>query len=333
MFNAQCKGNEFMDILDEARKVLAIEAKAIEGVRERLDDRFVKAVDMISGCTGRVIVTGMGKSGLVGNKIAATLASTGTPSFYMHPAEASHGDLGMVTPEDIIIALSNSGETSEVVALIPFIKRFKIKLVSMTGNNSSTLAEASDVALDAAVNEEACPMGLVPTASTTVTLALGDALAVALLIKKGFEREDFAKFHPSGALGKKLLTRVSDLMHGGDAIPSVREDTNVADSIIEISSKRLGFTIVFKEDGLLAGVLTDGDIRRGIEKHGQEFFALKAGEAMSLDPKLIKPEELATVALSIMQDHSITSLVVIDNNGGTPVGVIHIHDILKEGIV
>ena len=231
-------------IIEEARKVLGIEAAAIEGVSRRLDSRFASAVELLSCCTGRIIVTGMGKSGLVGKKIAATLASTGTPAFYIHPGEASHGDLGMVTPSDAVLALSNSGETAELVALIPFIKRFKIKMISMTGNMSSTLARTSDIALDVAVDEEACPMGIVPTASTTATLALGDALAVSLLIRKGFRQEDFAQFHPSGALGKKLLTRVSDLMHAGDEMPIVYEDTTVADAIIEISGKRLGFTVV-----------------------------------------------------------------------------------------
>jgi arabinose-5-phosphate isomerase len=320
------------DIVAEARKVLGIESAAIEGVSRRLDRRFAEAVDLLSCCTGRVIVTGMGKSGLVGKKIAATLASTGTPAFHMHPGEASHGDLGMVTPSDVVLALSNSGETDELVALIPFIKRFKIKLISMTGNMSSTLALASDIALDVAVSEEACPMGLVPTASTTAALALGDALTVSLLIKKGFRQEDFARFHPSGALGKKLLIRVSDLMHKGDGMPVVREDTAMADAVVEMSTKRLGLTLVLDSGGGLSGVLTDGDLRRGIQKSGQEFFNLRAGEAMSKGPKSIAPDELAVTALSVMEEHSITSLVVMDTEGGRPVGAIHIHDILREGI-
>jgi arabinose-5-phosphate isomerase len=320
------------DIIEEARKVLGIEASAIEGVSRRLDRRFSEAVELLNCCAGRVIVTGMGKSGLVGKKIAATLASTGTPAFYMHPGEASHGDLGMVMPSDVVLALSNSGETAELVALIPFIKRFKIKVISMTGNMSSTLAAASDIALDVAVSEEACPMGLVPTASTTATLALGDALAVSLLVKKGFRQEDFARFHPSGTLGKKLLTRVCDLMHKEEGIPVVREDTSMADAVVEMSSRRLGLTLVLDGSGGLSGVLTDGDLRRGIQRSGQGFFTLKAGEAMSRGPKLIAPEELAATALSIMEEHSITSLVVMESGGNIPLGVIHIHDILKEGI-
>ena len=319
-------------IIEEARKVLAIEAAAIEGVSRRLDSRFADAVELLSGCTGRVIVTGMGKSGLVGKKIAATLASTGTPAFYMHPGEASHGDLGMVTPADVMLAISNSGETEEVVSLIPFIKRFKIRLISMTGGMNSTLAAASDIALDIAVGEEACPMGLVPTASTTATLALGDALAVSLLTRKGFRQEDFAQFHPSGALGKKLLTRVSDLMHKGTSMPVVREDTPMAEAVVEMSTKRLGLTLVLDSSGGLAGVLTDGDLRRGIERRGQEFFTLRAGEAMSRGPKGIGPDELAATALRIMEEKAITSLVVMGDGGGGPLGVIHIHDILREGI-
>lgn len=319
-------------IIEEARRVLSIEAGAIEEVSRRLDSRFAEAVEFLSCCAGRVIVTGMGKSGLVGKKIAATLASTGTPAFYMHPGEASHGDLGMVTPTDVVLALSNSGETAELVALIPFIKRFKIKLISMTGSMSSTLAAASDMALDVGVSEEACPMGIVPTASTTATLALGDALAVSLLIKKGFRQEDFAQFHPSGALGKKLLTRVSDLMHKGEGMPVVRQDISVADAVVEMSSKRLGLALVLDNSDALLGVLTDGDLRRGIQKRGQEFFTLSAGEAMSMGPKTITPGELAATALSVMEEHSITSLVVMGSDGKTPDGVIHIHDILKEGI-
>jgi len=319
-------------IIEEARKVLGIEAGAIEEVSRRLDRRFAEAVELLSCCAGRVIVTGMGKSGLVGKKIAATLASTGTPAFYMHTGEASHGDLGMVTASDVVLALSNSGETEELLALIPFIKRFKIKLISMTGKMSSTLAMASDIALDVAVSEEACPMGLVPTASTTATLALGDALAVSLLIKKGFRKEDFAQFHPSGALGKKLLTRVSDLMHKGNEIPVVGEDASMAEAVVEMSTKRLGLTLVLDAGGRLMGVLTDGDIRRGIQGRGQDLFLLKAGEAMSTGPKTISPDELAATALSIMQEHSITSLVVMEGEAECPVGVIHIHDILKEGI-
>ena len=274
----------------------------------------------------------MGKSGLVGKKIAATLASTGTPAFFLHPAEASHGDLGMVTTRDVIIAISNSGETDEITDLIPFLKRFNVTVISMTGNPNSTLALAADVSLDISVKEEACPLGITPTASTTATLAMGDAIAVALLVKRGFRQEDFASFHPSGSLGKKLFIRVRDLMHKGDALPVIDPSTPVMNAVMEISSKRLGIAIVAGDDRKLLGIVTDGDVRRGIQKWGKDFFDMKAEEVMTTNPKAISQDELAAKALSVMETYSITSLVVPDHEGKA-VGIIHLHDILKEGIV
>lgn len=320
------------NILDIAKRVLKIEADAVSALTEKLNSNFEKAVEIIFNSKGRVVVTGMGKSGLVGKKIAATLASTGTPAFFMHPAEASHGDLGMVTADDVIIAISNSGETEELVGLIPFLKRFNVSLISMAGNADSTLSKAADVTLDISVKEEACPMGVVPTASTTATMAMGDALAVVLLTKRGFKEEDFASFHPGGSLGKKLFIKVKDLMHTGDALPIVSPDILMIEATVEISSKRLGVTIVADNDNKILGIVTDGDLRRGIEKWGKPFFDMKAGEVMTKNPKTISEDELAVKALSIMEKHSITSIVVPDDNGRAK-GIIHLHDILRQGIV
>lgn len=319
------------NMLDIAKKVLKIEANAIEGLIERLNSTFQDAVDIIYASKGKVIVTGMGKSGLIGKKIASTLASTGTPAFFMHPAEASHGDLGMVSSEDVVIAISNSGETDELLALVPFLKRFNVHLISMTGDTNSTLSKAADVSLDVTVKEEACPLGIVPTASTTAALAMGDALAVALLTKRGFREEDFASFHPSGSLGKKLFIKVRDLMHTGEALPLIPLDESMTGAVMEISSKRLGIAIVADTDQRIAGIITDGDVRRGIEKWGKALFDMKAHEVMSINPKTIAAEELAAKALSIMEKHSITVLVVPDDRGRAE-GIIHLHDILKKGI-
>jgi arabinose-5-phosphate isomerase len=321
-----------MDILNEARRVLKMEAEALLALEGRLNDDFKRAIDILNNSKGRIIVSGMGKSGLVGKKIAATLASTGTPAFSMHPAEASHGDLGMVTGDDIVLAVSNSGETEELVGLIPYLKRFNVTLISMTGNPKSTLAKASDVNIDISVAEEACPMGIVPTASTTAALAMGDALAVTLLILKGFKEEDFAAIHPKGNLGKKLLVRVSDLMHTGESLPKVVSGTPMTDAVIEMSSKRLGVTTVVDDKGTLLGVITDGDLRRGFQKWGQKLFELKAGDVMTSGTKTVNAGELAAKALSVMEAHSITALVVKDEDG-RPEGIIHLHDILREGIV
>lgn len=320
-----------MDALEIARQVFKVEGEAVLALADKLTSDFSKAVEIILNAKGRVVVSGMGKSGLVGKKIAATLASTGTPAFFLHPAEASHGDLGMVTSQDVIIAISSSGETNELTDLIPFLKRFHVSIISMTGNCSSSLANASDAKLDISIKEEACPMGITPTASTTATLAMGDALAVALLVRRGFRQEDFASFHPGGSLGKKYFVRVLDLMHAGEDLPLISAKTPVMDAIMNISSKRLGITIVADENKKLLGVITDGDVRRGLQKWGKDLFEMKADEVMSKNPKNILPDELAAKALSIMESFSITSLVVLDEKG-TAAGIIHLHDILKKGI-
>jgi arabinose-5-phosphate isomerase len=320
-----------INILEIARKVLKTEADAIAGLIERLDGSFSDAINIIFESKGKVIVTGMGKSGLIGKKIASTLASTGTPAFFMHPAEASHGDLGMVSSEDVVIVISNSGETDELVGLIPFLKRFNVHLVAMTGEKNSTLAKAADVNLDVAVKEEACPLGIVPTASTTASLAMGDAIAVALLIRRGFKQEDFACFHPSGSLGKRLFIKVRDLMHTGEGLPLIHPLESMTGAVMQISSKRLGIAIVADNDQRMVGIITDGDVRRGLEKWGRELFDMKAHEVMSKNPKTISAEELAAKALSVMEKLSITVLVVPDDEGRAE-GVIHLHDILKKGI-
>jgi arabinose-5-phosphate isomerase len=320
-----------VNILEIARKVLKTEAEAIEGLIEKLNGGFQDAIDLIYASKGKVIVTGMGKSGLIGKKIAATLASTGTPAFFMHPAEASHGDLGMVSSEDVVIAISNSGETDEILGLIPFLKRFNVSIISMTGEANSTLSKSATVNLDVTVKEEACPLGIVPTASTTAALAMGDAIAVALLIKRGFKQEDFACFHPSGSLGKRLFIKVRDLMHSGEALPLIAPHESMTGAVMEISSKRLGMAIVADKDNQIAGVITDGDVRRGIEKWGKDFFDMKAHEVMSKNPKTIPAEELAAKALAVMEQYSITVLVVPDEHGRAE-GIIHLHDILKKGI-
>ncbi len=321
----------YLNSIDIAKKVLQTEADAVRSLIERIDQTFEKAVEIILSSKGRVIVTGMGKSGLVGKKIAATLASTGTPSFFMHPAEASHGDLGMVTADDVIIAISNSGETDEIISIIPFLKRFNVGLISLTGNHGSTLARAAEVNLDISVAEEACPLGIVPTSSTTAALAMGDAIAVALLTKRGFQQDDFAFFHPSGSLGKRLFIRVKDLMHSGDSLPITPPEASLTAAVMEISSKRLGMTVVAEGDNIMLGIITDGDVRRGIERWGKDFFDMKAGEVMTKNPRVISEDELAAKALAVMEKLAITALVVIGDNGQI-VGIIHLHDILKKGI-
>ncbi|ACI20211.1 MULTISPECIES: KpsF/GutQ family sugar-phosphate isomerase [Thermodesulfovibrio] len=320
------------NLIEIAQKVLTIEAESLQTLKERINEDFLKAVEIIHNSKGRVVVTGIGKSGLIGRKIAATLASTGTPSFFMHPAEASHGDLGMVTEEDVVIAISNSGETDELIRLIPFLKYFNVKIVAITGNTQSTLAKQADAVLDVSVKEEACPFGFIPTASTTATLAMGDALAVALIMRNGFKKEDFAFFHPGGSLGRRMLTKVKDLMHTGDELPVCFPQTVMLDAVLEISSKRLGVVVVVDENKRILGIITDGDVRRGVQRYGKDLFDLKACQIMTINPKTINEDELAAVALSVMQKYSITSLVV-PNSDGTLEGLIHIHDILKKGIL
>jgi arabinose-5-phosphate isomerase len=317
--------------LDVGRRVLDIEARAIQALVQRLDSGFSEAVDLLYRCKGKVVVSGMGKSGLIGQKIAATMASTGTPSFFLHPAEGLHGDLGMLARRDVLIAISNSGETQEILQLLPFMERMGIPVVAIVGRKGSTLAKNSAVALDVSVAEEACPMGLAPTASTTASLAMGDALAVALLGKRGFKEQDFAQFHPGGTLGRRLLVKVRDLMHKGQELPQVEETVLASVAILEMSAKKLGMTIVVDRAGALLGVITDGDLRRFVQQGG-DFSKITAGSLASRRPKLIGPDELAAKAVKMMQRYSITTLVVTDNVKRI-VGVVHLHDLLKHGIV
>lgn len=320
-------------MIETALKVLQIEADAILALKSRIDESFSTAVKMVLDCQGKVVVTGMGKSGLICQKIAATMASTGTPTFFLHPAEGIHGDLGMLSKGDVVIAISYSGETEEVSRILPVIKRMGLPLISVSGNPKSTLAIAGDVHLDVSVAEEACPLGLAPTASTTATLAMGDALAVALLDTRGFKAEDFALFHPGGALGKKLLLRVEDLMQDGSEIPLVNQDSLLREALFEITSKQLGVTGVVDEQGDLIGVFTDGDLRRVMEK-GLESLQLPIKQVMSTSPKRILRKNLAAKALRTMEDHSITSLFVFeDDDSLPPVGIIHLHALLKSGVV
>lgn len=317
-------------LLKRAADVLRIESNGILSIIDRLDDNFVRAVELMRACGGKVVVTGLGKSGLVCQKIAATLASTGTPSFFLHSGDAVHGDLGMVRADDVILAVSNSGETDEILKLLPHFKLHGIKLIVMTGNPDSTLAKAGDVVLNVRVQEEACPLGLAPTASTTAALAMGDALAVVLLEEKGFKEDDFALRHPGGTLGRRLLLRVEDLMFRGEQLPLVRQETLVKDALFEITSKRLGVTGVVDPEGRLVGIITDGDLRRGLERKGQ-ILELKAKNLMTRNPKTIPADTMATEAMAVMERYSITSLFVLDH-GKQPLGVVHLHDLVKAGI-
>jgi arabinose-5-phosphate isomerase len=321
-----------MTVIEEARRVIRVEALALSAMADRIDSSFERAIDLILASTGRVVVSGMGKSGLVGQKIASTMASTGTPAFFLHPAEGIHGDLGMIMKGDVVIAISNSGETEEILKILPSVKRLGAHLVAMSGNPESNLARSGDVFLDVSVSEEACPLGLAPTASTTATLAMGDALAVALLVSRGFKAEDFAIFHPGGSLGKKLILRVEDLMHSGDSVPLVQEDTLMKEALFVITDKGLGVTGVCDASGALKGVITDGDLRRSLEK-GFDILNQRAMEIMKHGPLRIKRSELAAAALQIMEQRAITSLFVFENDESqAPCGVIHLHDILKAGI-
>jgi arabinose-5-phosphate isomerase len=311
--------------LDTARRVLKIEAQAIQDVLARLDATFEKAVDLLFACKGRVVLTGMGKSGLVARKISATFSSTGTPSFFLHPGEALHGDLGMLARGDMLIAVSYGGETEEIIHLLEALKRLEIPLITLTGNLKSTLAESSEFALDVSVKEEACSLNLAPTASTTVAMALGDALAVSLLERRDFRHDDFAALHPAGRLGKKLL-RVEHLMHAADALPRVSLETKMPDVFHEMSAKKLGMTTVLHPDGRLAGIITDGDLRRLMEKQGGATLSMTAGEAMTRNPQTIGPHVLASEALNAMEKKKITSIVVVDDIQRV-VGVVHLHDL------
>jgi arabinose-5-phosphate isomerase len=311
--------------LESARRVLGIEAQAIADLQARLDASFERAAELLFACKGRVVVTGMGKSGLIGRKVSATLSSTGTPSFFLHPAEALHGDLGMLARGDALLAITYGGETPEILNLLETLKRLEMPIVTLTGNPKSTLAAASDVVLDASVKEEACSLNLAPTASTTVAMALGDALAIALLEKRGFRPDDFAALHPAGRLGKKLL-RVEHLMHSGDAMPRVRMETPMPKTFHEMSAKKLGMTTVTDAGGKLLGILTDGDLRRLMEKHGGATLEMTAGDCMVQTPQTIGPHVLASEALNLMEKRKITSVVVVDTEGKA-LGVVHLHDL------
>ena len=315
-----------------ARNVIRQEAEAVAALADRIGPEFEKAVEMIYRCRGRVVVTGMGKSGQISRKTAATLTSTGTPAFYIHPSEALHGDLGMLEKSDLLLVVSNSGETEDILRMLPTIEVLKVPIVAILGRMDSTIGRKADIALDASVEREVCPMDLAPTTSTAAALALGDALAMALLELRGFKPEDFALYHPGGALGKKLLTTVASLMHSGDALPLVHLDTMMRQAIFVITEKGLGITGVVDDDGHLVGAITDGDLRRGLEQD-DHILNLKAREMMTPHPKCILRTDLAVRALAVMENHAITSLFVIEENDRQhPLGLIHIHDILMSGI-
>jgi arabinose-5-phosphate isomerase len=317
--------------LDLARQVLSIEAKAVEALIGRLDDKFTSALQLILHCRGRVVVSGMGKSGHIARKIASTMASTGTPAFFVHPGEASHGDLGMITADDVLIALSNSGESPELLTILPIVKRRGAKLIAMTGNPASSMAQEADVHLDVSVAQEACPLGLAPTASTTAALALGDALAIALLDVRGFGAEDFARSHPGGALGRRLLVHVGDLMHSGDALPKVPDTALLTEALLEMSRKGLGMTAVVGDADRLFGLFTDGDLRRALDKT-LDIRAAKVAEVMTRNPRTIGPEKLAAEAVQMMDQHKINGLLVVDADGRL-VGALNMHDLLRAGVV
>lgn len=320
-----------IDSLERAKKVFQIEAKAILDLAKRLDKNFLEAVELVSNCKGRIVLTGMGKAGLIAQKISATLSSLGTPSLWLHPAEALHGDLGKVTSEDIVIAISTSGETEEITKLLPLIKKIGTKLIAFTGNLKSNLAHYADVVLDVSVEKEACPLGLAPTASTTAILAMGDALAVAVLEKKGFKKEDFAFLHPGGTLGKRLLLKVEDIMRKGEAHPIVYEDTKIKDVLLEITKSRAGSATVVDKDKKLVGIFTDGDLRRHIETE-PKLLEKKVKEVMTRAPKTIKKGRLAEEALKILREYKIDEIPVVDEKN-RPIGLVDVQDLLKAGIV
>jgi arabinose-5-phosphate isomerase len=310
--------------------VIETEAQAVFELTQRIDNRFEKACELLLACKGRIVVTGMGKSGHIANKIAATLSSTGSPSFFMHPGEASHGDFGMITRQDTVIAISHSGNTLELITLLPMLKRLEIPLITLTGNSESTLAKAADVNLDVSIKQEACPLGLAPTTSTTVSLVMGDALAIALLQARGFSEADFALSHPGGSLGKRLLLRIDDLCHQGDHLPLVHENATVSEALIEVTDKKLGMTCVINSKGSLVGIYTDGDVRRTLTRQ-YDINTTPIKEVMTSNARTIPKGMLAAEALAIMQKYSITSLIVIDDEK-RPIAVLHLHDLLKAGV-
>ncbi|RQZ27121.1 MULTISPECIES: arabinose 5-phosphate isomerase KdsD [unclassified Burkholderia] len=314
-----------------ARDVLDIEADAVRALRDQLDGDFVQAVALLLGCRGRVVVSGIGKSGHIARKIAATLASTGTPAFFVHPAEASHGDLGMVTSDDVFIGISYSGESEELVAILPLVKRIGAKLIAITGRAESSLGTLADVNLNAAVSKEACPLNLAPTASTTAALALGDALAVAVLDARGFGSEDFARSHPGGALGRRLLTHVRDVMRSGDDVPRVGLDATLSDALFQITAKRLGMTAVVEPDGRVAGIFTDGDLRRVLARDG-DFRTLPIVDVMTREPRTIGPDHLAVEAVELMERHRINQMLVVDADGAL-IGALNMHDLFSKKVI
>jgi len=311
--------------------VIETELAGIEALKQQINDDFAKACELMLGCEGRIVVTGMGKSGHIGSKIAATLASTGSPAFFVHPGEASHGDLGMITSKDVVLALSNSGETGEILTILPIIKRLNVPLISLTGKPESTLSQAANVNLDASVEKEACPLGLAPTTSTTVALVLGDALAVALLDAKGFTAEDFALSHPGGSLGRRLLLHVNDIMHKEEAIPAVAEDASLKDALLEMSKKGLGMTAITSADQTVLGVYTDGDLRRTLD-NDVDIHNAKIGDVMTKNCKTLIENTLAAEALSFMQEHSINDLLIVDNNNKL-IGALNMQDMLRAGVI
>ena len=317
-------------IVDKGREVLHIEAEAVAALQNRVDENFVKAVETICACRGRIVVTGMGKSGIVGRKIVSTLNSTGTPALFLHPSDAVHGDLGMIRKEDVVICISKSGDTAELRALLVLFRRIGVPIIGMVGNTNSQLAQEVDIVLDVSVKEEACPHDLTPTASTTATLAFGDALAMALLAKRNFTAEEFALYHPGGNLGKRLLLKVEEMMIKGDAIPKVKKDIPVRDAILEMTSKRLGATCVVDGNDTLVGIITDGDLRRMLQKT-TDVSHVSAEMAMTRHPKAITKDTLAAVALQEMEAHNITQLIVVDHEHH-PIGMIHLHDLVKAGL-
>ena len=319
------------NVLSTIKEAVKIEKEALENLFERVDERFVEAVELIHSCKGRLICSGVGKSGLIAKKIASTMSSIGVPSFFVHPTDAIHGDLGMITKDDAALLISNSGKTEEILFLLPLLKRFGVPIISIVGDKESELAKRSDVVLDAYVKKEASPIPLVPTSSTTVSLVIGDALAAGLIVKNEFRDKDFAMLHPGGAIGKKLFVKVKDLMHKGDEIPIVSPESSFNDVLYEISSKRLGTAIV-AEDNKPLGVITDGDLRRAVERYKSSLFTMKAFEIMTKNPKRIDKDALAAKAANIMERYSITSLVVLDENEKVE-GIIHLHDILKAGVL
>jgi arabinose-5-phosphate isomerase len=323
--------NGSQDFRDRGRRVLEIEAAAVASLALRLDAAFDRACQLCLDCRGRVVVTGMGKSGHIAGKVAATLASTGTPAFFVHPGEASHGDLGMITGDDVLIALSNSGESGELVAIVPLVKRRGTRLIAMTGNAQSSLAREADVHLDAAVAEEACPLGLAPTASTTAALALGDALAVALLEARGFGAEDFARSHPGGTLGRRLLTHVSDVMRQGDAVPNVPCGAPLAQAVLEISRKGMGMTAVLDADRRVAGIFTDGDLRRTLER-AVDLRTTAVDQVMSAHPRTVRPGQLAVEAVRLMEDHRISQVLVVDEDARL-IGALNMHDLFRAKVL